>query len=62
MAWDATAAQKYGNMSHAHQYATIREWAIGIACTMDSLYTRHMGGHFDFDELGISVIVPVFNG
>ena len=61
MAWDATAAQKYGNMSHAHQYATSREWAIGIARTMDNLYTRHMGRYFDFDELGISVIVPVFN-
>ena len=61
MAWDATAAQKYGNMSHAHQYATSRTWAIGIARTMDNLYTRHMGRYFDFDELGISVIVPVFN-
>ncbi len=60
MAWDATAAQKYGNMSHAHQYATSRTWAIGIARTMDNLYTRHMGRYFDFDELGISVIVPVF--
>ena len=60
MAWDATAAQKYGDMSHAHQYATSREWAIGIARTMDNLYTRHMGRYFDFDELGISVIVPVF--
>ena len=61
MAWDATAAQKYGNMSHAHQYATSRTWAIGIARTMDNLYTRHMGRYFDFDELGVSAIVPVFN-
>lgn len=60
MAWDATAAQKYGNMSHAHQYATGRTWAIGISWVMDSLYTKHMGRYFDFDELGLSAIVPVF--
>ena len=59
MAWDATAAANYG-MSYTHQYATGRTWATSIAVTMDSLYTRHMGRYFDFDELGISVILPVF--
>ena len=60
MAWDATAAEKYGNMSHAHQYATGRTWAISIALTMDNLYTRHMGRYFNFDELGICAIIPEF--
>lgn len=62
MAWDANAAEKYGNMSHAHQYATGRTWAIGIAWTMDNIYTKHMGGTFDFVDLGVKALVPVFEG
>lgn len=61
MAWDANYAQYYGTCNGSHQYATSRSWAINIALTMDRLYTRHMGRYFDFDELGIQAIIPVFN-
>ncbi len=60
MAWDTKAAIKDGNLSRSHQYATGRTWAISIALVMDNLYTKHMGRYFDFDELGITSIVPVF--